>query len=331
MATLAFVGCAHIHTPNFVERTLKRPDMTVKYVWDHDSARAADRAGQLGATVADLALIARDEDVSAVIVCSETRLHEELVPPLAAAGKALFVEKPLGMRGDDAERMARAIEAAGVPFQTGYFQRGTPLVRFLREQVGRGNFGTVTRMRASVCHSGALGGWFDGEWRWMADLDEAGVGAFGDLGTHGLDILMWLGGEVERVVAILEMGTARYPDCEEIGEALIRFQSGAIGTLTASWDDASNPISFEIAGTEGHAVVMNGDVYFQSAKVPGADGQAPWTDLPPAFPAGLDAFFDRVAGRPAELVTVGEAAARSVVMEAMYRASALRRWVDVSS
>jgi predicted dehydrogenase len=49
--------------------------------------------------------------------------------------------------------------------------------------------GKITRARGSNCHSGSLGGWFDKEYRWMADPKIAGVGAFGDLGTHKLDIL----------------------------------------------------------------------------------------------------------------------------------------------
>ena len=55
----------------------------------------------------------------------------------------------------------------------------------------------VTRVRYSVCHHGAIGGWFDTEWRWMANPTESGCGGFGDLGTHGLDILLWWMGEIE--------------------------------------------------------------------------------------------------------------------------------------
>ncbi len=46
---LALVGCAHIHTPGFVKRIQARNDVQVKYVWDHDPERAAQRAGELNA------------------------------------------------------------------------------------------------------------------------------------------------------------------------------------------------------------------------------------------------------------------------------------------
>ena len=81
----------------------------------------------------------------------------------AAAGKHMFVEKPLGMGAVDAYRMAEAIEKAGVLFQTGYFMRGNPIHLFLREQIAAGSFGKITRIRHSNCHAGSLGGWFDAD------------------------------------------------------------------------------------------------------------------------------------------------------------------------
>src|SRR4029450_13763343 len=130
-----------------------------------------------------------------------------------------------------------AIEKAGVLFQTGYFMRGDAKHQFLKQQVAAGAFGKITRVRGSNCHSGALGRWFDTEWRSMADPKIAGCGAFGDLGTHSLDILLWLFGEVEKVTAQLDTGTGAYGDCDETGEGILRFKSGTIGTLAAAWDD----------------------------------------------------------------------------------------------
>ena len=100
---VALVGCAHIHTPGFVKRLQARDDVVVTAVWDHDADRAAKNAADLNApVVADVADIWADAATAAVIVCSETNLHEELVLPAAAAGKHLFVEKPLGMGAADA-------------------------------------------------------------------------------------------------------------------------------------------------------------------------------------------------------------------------------------
>jgi predicted dehydrogenase len=331
MMTIGWLGCAHIHTPGFVKRIKERGgEVKVKAVWDHDAARARANAEALGSTAVSTAdAVLSDPEIGAVVICSETDRHGDLVLAAALAGKHMFVEKPLGLGASDAWRMAKAIEKVGVLFQTGYFNRGAPVHRFLRGEIMAGHFGTITRARHSNCHKGSLAGWFDKEWRWMADPEVAGCGAYGDLGTHSLDILMWLFGDVARVAASIGVVTRRYGECDETGEGLIEFSNGVIATLAAGWVDVANPVRALVSGTEGHAVVVNNDLYYQSCHVEGADGKQPWTKLPEALPHAFDLFLDAVGGKSdVPLVTPSEAAARSAVMEALYAASKTRRWVS---
>jgi predicted dehydrogenase len=330
MLNVALVGAAHIHTPGFIKRLKERgQEVTVRAVWDHDAQRAAKAAADLGTqAVEDVRAIWKNKEIQAVVICSETDRHKDLVLAAARARKHMFVEKPLGMGANDAFAMARAIEKAGVLFQTGYFMRGSPVHQFVREQVQKGSFGKITRVRHSNCHAGSLKGWFDTDWRWMADPAIAGCGAFGDLGTHSLDILLWLFGDVERVIADINIVTGRYGDCDESGEGLMKFTSGVVGTLAAGWVDVANPVTLLVSGTEGHAHVDNGQLYFTSSKVPGADGKQPWTDLPPAWPHAFELFLDAAMGKPGvPLVTAQEAAVRSAVMEAFYKSASAKKWV----
>jgi predicted dehydrogenase len=329
--TLAFVGCAHIHTPGFIKLLNgDRPAVRVKWVWDHDAARAQKRAGELDAAVcSDLRQVWSDPEVAGVVICSETNRHRDLVLAAAAAGKHIYAEKPLGITAAGSLEMADAVSKANVLFTTGYFMRTMPQHLFLKEQVGRGAFGKITRIAGSNCHSGSLGGWFDAKpdrpwenWRWMADPTIAGVGAFGDLGTHMLDIMMWLCGDVESVSAETRVVTGRYGDCDEAGDALLRFRNGTMGTLAASWVDVWDPVTLQISGTEGNAAIVKGDLFFRCASVRGADGLEPWTDLPKGPAAPLQQFVNAVAGQAGmPLVPVREAAARVAVMEAAYRSA----------
>ena len=334
MTTLAFIGCAHIHTPGFIHSLNQRTDsIKVKYVWDHDLERAGKSAAALAGSVVEgnLDTILADPEVTAVIVCTETNRHTAVVPQIAAAKKHVFVEKPLGFAGADAKVMADAIESAGVLFSTGYFSRGNAKLRFVKEQIEKGHFGKITRARMSNCHSGALGGWFDGEWRWMADPSVSGCGGFGDLGTHALDILLWLFGPVAQATGQLDSGTARYAGCDETGEGMLRFESGVIATLAAAWDDVADPVYLIVSGTEGHAAIVNNELYFQSKHVPTMDGSQPVrnAELPGPIAAGLDSFLDRVTGKSddAPLVGASEAAYRNAVMEAIYTGAKESRWV----
>jgi predicted dehydrogenase len=328
---LALVGVAHIHTPGFVNLLKGRPDVRIKFVWDPEPARAEKPASDLKAEVVkDVSRIWSDPEITAVIICSETNRHRDLVLAAARAGKHMFAEKPLGTNARESLEMAAAIEKANLLFTTGYFMRADPKHIFLKAEVAKGNFGQITRVRGSNCHAGSLGGWFDKEYRWMADPKIAGVGAFGDLGTHKLDILMWLLGPVESVTAEVRTITGRYPGCDETGEALLKFKSGVIGTLAAGWVDIEDPVQLIISGTEGHAVINDNHLYYKSKKVAGSDSKEAFTSLPAAPRAPMHQFLDAVAGsREQPLVTPSEAAARVVVMEAAYKAARSQKWVKV--
>lgn len=328
---VALIGAAHIHTPDFANRLKKRPEVAVKYVWDHDAERGKKYLERFGAKLIEKPEEAyADPSIKAVIICSETNRHGELVIPAAAAKKHMFVEKPLGASGKESLAMAEAIEKAGVDFSTGYFMRSSPTNIFLKEAVAAGHFGKITKVYASNCHSGSLGGWFDKEWRWMADPKIAGVGAFGDLGTHSLDLLMWILGDIESVNAETQVVTGRYGECDESGQASIKFKNGALGTLVAGWVDLGNPVDMMISGTEGQATVFRGRPYFRSNKVQGSKDSEPVAKLPDGKPHAFELFLDKVLGKgQPTLVAPKEAAMRAVVMEAMYASAKEKKWVSV--
>jgi predicted dehydrogenase len=329
---MAFVGVAHIHTPGYVDLLKKREDVRVKAVWDHEPARAEKNAKELGAqAVKEASEIWSDPEIAAVVITSETVYHHDLVLAGAKAGKHLFVEKPLGITGAESMAMAEAIEKANVLFTTGYFMRTDPKHLYLKDQVAKGNFGKVVRVRGSTCHAGALEGWFDTDYRWMTDYKLAGVGAFGDLGTHKLDILMWMLGDVESATAKLRSVTGRFGHCDESGEGLVQFKNGVLGAFSAGWVDLGDPVPLLISGTEGHAIVSDNHLYYRSKRVPDSDATEPFTKLPPAPRPPLHQFVDAVVGKKDQpLVTAREAAARVRVMEAMYRGAREGKWIKVA-
>ncbi len=329
MPTVALIGGTHIHTPNFVKKMAEADDITVKYVFDDDADTAKRRAEVCGGQVIDTLEPALDDaKVDGVVICSETVKHLDLVKRCAAAGKHLFVEKPLGMGAKDAYAMADAIEKAGVKFQTGFFNRGRPPVRFIRDAVQSGKLGQVTRVRVSNGHHGAIGGWFDTEWRWMADVAQAGCGAFGDLGAHVLDLMLWImdGDPVEGCTGVIGEAIHKY-GCDEFGEGLVRFKSGAAGVVAGSWVDRANPNFLEVSGTEGHASIGVGGFRLTSENFKDADGKSDYPLADEAWPHAFDLFLDALRGKDVPLVGAREAAYRSAVMEAIYQGAEQQAWV----
>ena len=327
MQTTAFLGLAHIHTPGFIKTINARDDVRCKFVYDHDAARAQKRATELDAQVADLDTILADTEIQSVVVCSETRHHRALVLRAAQAGKHLFVEKPLAISEDDAEAIAQAVEKAGVVFQTGFFMRGWAANRFIKAEVEAGHLGAITRMRYTNCHQGALAGWFDDEWRWIADKAQAGGGGFADLGAHALDIVLWCltptCGEVVKTCATLGNATGRYGDGSQIdewGAGMVTFESGAVGIVEAGWVDPHYSAPVEVHGTQGQILVHDDTVFYASDQVEGADGSE-WTKLPDKGAHAFALFWDKLAGGDVPLVSIEEAARQSRVMAQLYRSA----------
>lgn len=321
MTTVALVGCAHIHTPKFVTMLRDRRDITVAAVWDHDPARAAMNAALLETTsVPDVTSIWADDDIEAVIICSETVRHPGLVRAALAASKHLFVEKPLATTGSEAHELATAIEASGLIFSTGFFMRGQGVHRYLRDQIAEGGFGKLTRIDVSVAHAGALAGWFDTEWRWITDSAQSGYGALGDLGIHGVDLILWLLGfdvSPARVNAWTGTVSGRYGTIDEFGHGQLAFPDGLVGSVWASWADLANPQQLVISGTKGHASVIDGRLTYRR----GAGGAAETVavDLPADRPHAFELFLDAISGdASAALVKPSETATCSTIIEALY-------------
>ena len=330
---VALMGGAHIHAPGFAETMAETDGIETKYVWDPDPEVAEERQEVTGGDIVDdYETILEDEAVEGVVICSETYRHEELALATADAGKHLFIEKPVGMNGDEAERIKEAVREAGVVFQTGYFMRSDGAHQLIRQLILEGTLGNITRLRLSNVHSGAIGDWFDPEWLWMTDLEQAGVGAFGDLGSHAVDLLLWFMDQDEVVACTSQIDTAieQYPDCDEYGEGMITFASGAVATVAGGWVDHANPNTVEVSGTEGHARITDGDLYLTSEEL-NADGTEPWTDVPDDWPHAFDLFLEALLGTPEgkPLITPEEAAHTNRVVTALYEAHERGAWVEV--
>jgi len=329
--TTAFLGVAHIHTPGFIKTLNQRKaDVHVAAIYDHDTARGQQRAGELdsAAFVSDPQAIFDNPQIGSVVICSETVHHRELVLGAAKAGKHIFCEKPLGLGKGDAQEMADAIKAAGLTFQTGFFQRGSPTNQFIKQEVQAGHLGQITRVRYTNCHQAALAGWFDTEWRWITEARQAGGGALLDLGAHPLDLIIHTftqtEGDVISAKASVGNRGGRYgKDIDEYGTGLLQFASGAIAELEASWVDPELRSPIEVFGTAGQIQATNSGVLYYSAHVEGMDGKTSVTDLPPAAPHAFDLFWDALLGRelPVPLVTVDEAAQGSILMQQLYQSA----------
>src|SRR4051812_46664277 len=135
--------------------------------------------------------------VDAVWICTPTSSHRALVEAAAAAGVAIFCEKPLATTLADAEAMTAA--ASAVPAQVGLVLRTSPAYRALADLVHGGEIGAPMAVVFRDDQYLPNQGQYASEWR--ADVTVAGGGTLIEHSIHDLDVLRWLLGDATSVVA----------------------------------------------------------------------------------------------------------------------------------
>ena len=207
-----------------------------------------DAARALGPPFADWDALLSQARPDIVDVCTPTPLHREYVEKAAAAGKAVFVEKPMARTLADCDAMIAAVERAGVPAMAGHVVRFFPEYAAAKRLVEGGAVGTPAAIRTA--RMGGFPAW-SGPPNWYADPDQSGGVAL-DLILHDFDWLRWTFGPVSHVYAKGLYGQKQYEGRLDYALVTLRLASGAVAHVTGSWaHPAGFRTAFEIAGDGG--------------------------------------------------------------------------------
>jgi levoglucosan dehydrogenase len=206
-------------------------------------------------------LLARD-DVHAVDICLPNHMHEEVVLAAAAAGKHIYVEKPLATTVAGAQRMAEAVGQAGVKGQITFNYRFIPAVTRAHQLMQSGFAGRIFSFYGCYRRSSYISP--DKSLSWKLRLETAGGGALFDLGSHVLDLVVHLLGDVASVQATLQTiiplrpvaaGSDRLGSVEvdDFDLLQLRLADGALGVLEFSRmaTGSMNDLRLEIFGSSG--------------------------------------------------------------------------------
>ena len=128
----------NIHAGN----AAKSPGVRLAYVFDPNAPAANALAAKLGAQVAPVEQILGDDKIKAVMICSYTDTHADLIMAAAAAGKQIFCEKPVDLDVARARACAAAVDKAGVTCMIGFQRRFDPTFSALKARLATGEIGT---------------------------------------------------------------------------------------------------------------------------------------------------------------------------------------------
>jgi len=164
---------------------------------------------------------------NAVAVCTPSGLHPKQGILAARAGKHVICEKPMAISLADADELVRECDSAGVQLFVVKQNRLNPAIQLLKRAIDRGRFGRIYLANTTVRWTRPQEYYDQAPWRGTWEFDG---GAIMNQASHYVDLIQWLVGPVESIMAKTAT-LARRIETEDTGVAVLRFRSGALGVI----------------------------------------------------------------------------------------------------
>lgn len=256
MRNYAMLGKWHVHAPQYAREVNSLPGCRIAKVWDPDAETAKAWAEELGAVASSVEDILADPEIEGVIVTTATNEHPDLMLRICASGKAMFTEKVLTLKDEDAEKVREAVVANKIRFAISFPHLSEPAVRFCLDAAASGKLGNVNYARFRKAHDGATAGWLPPT---FFDPVSCGGGAMMDLGAHPMYLLCQImGGEPEKVQSSFTHVTGKA--VEDNAVSLLTFSNGRIGVSETGFVSKGYPLTMEIGGDQGTLMMHDGVV-----------------------------------------------------------------------
>ena len=191
-----------------------------------------------------------DKHVEAVIIATPNHLHTEHCIQCAAAGKHIFIEKPISNTLEETEQIIDACESAYVTLAVGHQERRNGVYRTIKRMIDSGHLGQVYSFEANHCGN-LLDLWPHDDWRFDSDH---GTGPIFHKGIHKIDILNYLFGRPQSISTV-STALAFNPHMPETTISSIKYDNGLVGSLSTSF--RYNNSSINIYG-EKHSLRYSG-------------------------------------------------------------------------
>ncbi len=249
----AIVGCGVI-APSHATSISKNPRAELVAVCDVIKEKAEELAKTFGAAhvYTEFAEMVKRDDIDVVCICTPSGLHAEMAVIAAEAGKHILCEKPLEITRDAMARMIGACRERGVKLGCVFQRRLMPEAIAAKAAFLSGEFGKPVLCDAYLKYYRSPEYYKSAGWRGTWEMD--GGGALMNQGVHGIDLLLWMVGDV-RSVSARTGHLARDIEVEDTAVALLEFTSGAFGVIegTTSVYPAQDS-RFELHGENGSII-----------------------------------------------------------------------------
>lgn len=198
-----------------------------------------------------------DKRIDFVTVATPNHTHFAAAKAALSAGFNVICDKPMTFDLPQAEELLKLVEKSGAVFAVSHNYTGYPLVRQAREMILGGELGEIQAIRSNY-----IQGWLrtkleDSDQKqaaWRTDPSKSGIaGCFGDIGTHAYNLARYMTGLLPTDLSCHLKAFEPGRRLDDYGHAVVRFENGALGTVTASQisHGRENDLFIEIDGTKG--------------------------------------------------------------------------------
>ena len=306
------IGCGGIANGKHMPALSKLPEVEMVAFCDIKLEKAEEAAGKYGAAGArvysDYRELLKDRSIDVVHICTPNKSHADITVDSLEAGKHVMCEKPMAKTAADAERMVEAARRTGKKLTIGYQNRFRPDSQYLHKLCSNGALGEIYYARAHAIRRRAVP-----TWGVFLNAEEQGGGPLIDIGTHALDLTLWMMGNYKprsvmgnvyrKLGDRKDSANAWGPwdpkefTVEDSAFGFITMENGATIILESSW--ALNSLQTgeaktTLCGTEGGADMLDG------LRINGEKYGKLFVTKPGLDASGVD-FYDGAEEKPADL------------------------------
>ena len=224
------IGCGDVTEVKSGPAFSKVPGSELVAVMRRNAEKAADYARRHGVPrwYGEADALINDPEVDAVYIATPPDSHADYTMRVAAAGKPVYVEKPMARSYAECQAMIAACEQAQVPLFVAYYRRSQPIFKKIKELLDDNAIGKIRLVNMRLYHQVAAE-LQAGDLPWRVQPEIAGGGLFFDLASHQLDLLDFFLGPIINVQGQAANQANLYP-AEDIVSAHFSFASGVMGT-----------------------------------------------------------------------------------------------------
>jgi len=245
------IGCGNVTEVKSGPAYQKTEGFTIEAVMRRDAAKAADYAKRHGIAkhYSNADDLINDPEIDAIYIATPPDTHKYYGLKVAASGKPCCIEKPLAPNYQDCLAITEAFEQKNIPLFVAYYRRSLPRFQQVKTWIDTNQIGEVRHIRWHLSKPTSNQD-LSGDHNWRTDATIATGGYFDDLASHGLDLFIYLLGNIKDVNGISTNQQGLYSAKDAVSASWLH-ESGITGTGSWNFGSSMREDKVEIYGSKG--------------------------------------------------------------------------------